>query len=1039
MADEKITVELTLEDGKYVARMQNAGKLSKRFASDVKRLNASLGKAEASMGGAANAASRLTASLRDWSIIIGQSRNVIHQLWYVSGQWMTSIIKTSAEIERMTYLMKGMSDAGTDAARSLEAASNVDSLFEMAKSAPFTINALSDSFVKFKSVGLDPLDGSMQSLVDATAAFGGTEETLHRASIAIQQMAGKGVISMEELRQQLGEAVPRSIELMARGLNTTYGELVKEISKGTVAARPALAAMFREFNRVYGGSAQRMMETFIGLVAKLSSTLKQLITQNEGMVRFFDAVKQQIRDLTVFLESPAAANFATSLGNALTMMVNVGRDAIDFFIQYREAITTAGKAFLIYWGANKLASFVSSMSSVSRAIQGQITLWQHLRTASFQASLASVQSSSSFAMAGGPISRLTRQAGLLRGSLRLLGRGFLTLGGPIGIAVSALWTIVDVLGVFKDEHDEALQSIVEGQRIADDVQRKQAKKALDDMKAELEERKKLFRESSEYRWFNAPGRDRETELSLLKERQGDSAKMRNTYLEWERRVYFYRETEREIAELQASIEESQKSFQKADEDWLEYIASSGSESALKAIRDRVAEFGSVYDQASIDIYKSEEMSEEGRQKALTAARDEYYRSAVTAWEEFISGQNDALRIAVAAGDENASAIITASLSKAKAALAAVFSQMNAEASAANGIPTVPGSGSGDSSRKSALEQLDRLIKQTARDAKELGRRMVDPFAYELPRAITSAEDRISKLAEKISGGVWTQQMKDLFNDIASNAATEELLKMADATRQIKRGLMGERETRKAVYEDEVRRIEQMRERLIEMGVWRVEWEKIVQERIKAARDQLEAESPWGKFKNEWKDYFDDVESWGVETFKSIGDSLADMVTEGKANFADLARSALNSFLKVQFNSLFSIAGGALGDWAKGTFGAGVNHSGGVAGSGGRSRMADMAMFAAAPRFHTGGVIGQEVPAILEKGEGVFTAEQMKAIGKGMSGPAEARVNIINNTGMPVETEKTNVRFNPEGMVLDVVLKAAQRPGPFRDTLKGALK
>ena len=41
------------------------------------------------------------------------------------------------------------------------------------------------------------------------AQFGGDSEIpLKRAAIAIQQMSGKGVISMEELRQQLGEAVP---------------------------------------------------------------------------------------------------------------------------------------------------------------------------------------------------------------------------------------------------------------------------------------------------------------------------------------------------------------------------------------------------------------------------------------------------------------------------------------------------------------------------------------------------------------------------------------------------------------------------------------------------------------------------------------------------------------------------------------------------------------------------------------------------------------------------------------------------------------
>lgn len=57
--------------------------------------------------------------------------------------------------------------------------------------------------------------------------------------------------------------------------------------------------------------------------------------------------------------------------------------------------------------------------------------------------------------------------------------------------------------------------------------------------------------------------------------------------------------------------------------------------------------------------------------------------------------------------------------------------------------------------------------------------------------------------------------------------------------------------------------------------------------------------------------------------------------------------------------------------------------GGIVGSGiGPSRYVDMSVFAGAPHFQGGGIAGGEVPIIAHKGEGVFTAAQMKAMGGG---------------------------------------------------------
>jgi hypothetical protein len=69
------------------------------------------------------------------------------------------------------------------------------------------------------------------------------------------------------------------------------------------------------------------------------------------------------------------------------------------------------------------------------------------------------------------------------------------------------------------------------------------------------------------------------------------------------------------------------------------------------------------------------------------------------------------------------------------------------------------------------------------------------------------------------------------------------------------------------------------------------------------------------------------------------------------------------------------------------------HDGGIVGGPARRRSVPAFAFAGAPRLHGGGFIGPgEVPAILRRGEGVFTPEQMAAMG---SGEGDVKI-VVNN-------------------------------------------
>lgn len=330
MSVGQIRVVMTLDDAGFTSRITQNG----REISDLNSRLRDTGRNVNTLGSHFNG---LGHSFREFIVTTSLAKGAIQNLHMVTTGAALGIAKTNGEIERMTALMKGMSTATTEAGKSADATKSVGAIFDMAKNAPVDVKALTDVFVKLKTTGIDPLNGSMQALIDANAHFGGNSDSLHRASIAIQQMSSKGVISMEELRQQLAEAIPNASALMARGVGLSMADFVDKVSKGQVKSKEALGLMFRQFEIEFAGSAKGMMDTWVGLTANLE-TEWTLFQKKIGDASYFDQAKDAMRELTAAFNTEEASAAAASLGHALGELTTSLVTTTKYVVENREEI-----------------------------------------------------------------------------------------------------------------------------------------------------------------------------------------------------------------------------------------------------------------------------------------------------------------------------------------------------------------------------------------------------------------------------------------------------------------------------------------------------------------------------------------------------------------------------------------------------------------------------------------------------------------------------------------------------------------------------
>jgi tape measure domain-containing protein len=352
MADGDIRITLSFDDRDYTVRVKNAARELSAFQSRADRTGQSVQRLEKHM-------TSMTTSFRHAVQFFGMARFAILDFYNVFLQLPQHILKTSGELERMTKLMEGLSKATDDATRKAEALSNTKFIIQTSLNAPFDVKALSDSFVKMKSAGLDPMDGSFKALIDSVARFGGTSETLHRASVAIQQMAGKGVISMEELRQQLGEAVPNAMRMMADSMGLSMGKLVEHISKGEVKSDGALRRFALVMQARNAGSAQEMMDTWVGAMARLKTQFA-LFENQVATAGFANAMKKIVTDVNQALDSDTGRAAAVELGRALTTIVTLTADVVKGLYEFKTEIGAVATAILAVWGANKIFTIIAA-------------------------------------------------------------------------------------------------------------------------------------------------------------------------------------------------------------------------------------------------------------------------------------------------------------------------------------------------------------------------------------------------------------------------------------------------------------------------------------------------------------------------------------------------------------------------------------------------------------------------------------------------------------------------------------------------------
>ena len=134
------------------------------------------------------------------------------------------------------------------------------------------------------------------NVMQAGVALQSNKQSLAGALLAIEQMISKGKISMQELRQQLGNALPGAMQIAAKSMGVTTKQLEKMLSKGMDSVT-FLKAFNTELAKQYGGKWQKGANSLQAELNRLSNAFFDLkVSLAEGGV--ISALTSGVKTLT---------------------------------------------------------------------------------------------------------------------------------------------------------------------------------------------------------------------------------------------------------------------------------------------------------------------------------------------------------------------------------------------------------------------------------------------------------------------------------------------------------------------------------------------------------------------------------------------------------------------------------------------------------------------------------------------------------------------------------------------------------------------
>ena len=348
-----------------------ADEISVKFGADIadiqaklNTLSAEFNKATGGMANGAKAAATATeSSFAKIEIAAAGVKAAIAPLMAVFAPLLAAlgasqIVNTASEFEQLEIRLNAV--MGT-AAQGKEAFAWIK---QFAVETPYSVQQTTDAFMTLKNFGLDPMDGTLQKVADASAKYGKSADTAQRVTLALGQAWARGKLQGQDTLQMIDAGIP-VYDLLSKATGKTAAEIQKMSEKGEMG-RDVMRQLIEQMGKEGAGAAAAKMNSYAGAVSNMGDAFGNAIDKLRKSGGF-DFITKSILNFTELIPPMVDAFGAAcaAIGDVIKALFSVVSDVFTAIGDVINAVFGSGGS-----GLTAMELFINIIKVIQVAIIG---------------------------------------------------------------------------------------------------------------------------------------------------------------------------------------------------------------------------------------------------------------------------------------------------------------------------------------------------------------------------------------------------------------------------------------------------------------------------------------------------------------------------------------------------------------------------------------------------------------------------------------------------------------------------------------------
>ena len=232
----------------------------------------------------------------------------------------------------------------------------------IAANAPQPFEDIAAAALKMRQVGLDPLDGSLQALVDNANALNQSQDQLIATIDALGKANIRGEVSLRSFVSLVDAGIP-VFDLLGKAMGLSE-ERVRALAESGQLGKDAVHLLITELGKLRAGVAADELGDTDAQLQKLRDSAAEFYNTiaHSGALDFFrDELKNLNAEVAAAAQDGRLQSLAKSISDGVVGTAQAVKSATTFVIEYSGALVLLAKAYALV----KVQSFLDGMAGIA--------------------------------------------------------------------------------------------------------------------------------------------------------------------------------------------------------------------------------------------------------------------------------------------------------------------------------------------------------------------------------------------------------------------------------------------------------------------------------------------------------------------------------------------------------------------------------------------------------------------------------------------------------------------------------------------------